>query len=117
MICRDTCHLVDYAGLQVDHRSARRKIDTRLAPSPGSNSGSWRALAGSQHTELVAVGIGHHHPVDLPLADVDASRTQRGQTLHLGPLVVAVGWSDVEVQSVLSGLRHQRRPAPGDLRA
>lgn len=34
------------------------------------------ALSGAQHTELVAVGIGHDHPIDIALADVDSSRPE-----------------------------------------
>src|SRR5918998_4969887 len=75
------------------------------------------ALSRGQHAELVAIGIGHHHPADLALADVDPSRPEGGETLDLRSLVAGSRWSEVEVQSVLSGLRHQRRTAPGDLRA
>jgi hypothetical protein len=31
---------------------------------------------GGQHTELMAIGIGHDYPADLALADVDASRPE-----------------------------------------
>jgi hypothetical protein len=36
------------------------------------------ALSGCQHTELVAIGIGHHHPADLALADVIPLRVSAG---------------------------------------
>jgi len=32
----------------------------------------------------MAIGVGHHHPVDLALADVDASRSEGDETLDLG---------------------------------
>src|SRR5438093_10361768 len=65
-----------------------------------------------QHTELVAIGIGHDHPADLALADVDASRPEGDEPVDLLVLVTVDGWSEVEMQPVLPGLRHQRRTAP-----
>src|SRR5271166_6213392 len=64
----------------------------------------------------MAIGIGHDHPADLALADVDTRRPEGGQTVDLRLLITVDGWSEVEMQPVLSGLRHQRRAAPGDLR-
>jgi hypothetical protein len=34
-------------------------------------------LSGGQHAELMAIGVGHHHPTDVASADVDASRPVR----------------------------------------
>src|SRR5260221_124153 len=75
------------------------------------------ALSRGQHTELMAVGIGHDRPADLALADVDASCPEGDETVDLRLLITADGWSEIEMQPVLPGLRHQRRTAPGDLRA
>src|SRR3954453_4809197 len=74
------------------------------------------ALSGGQHTELVAIGISHHHPADLALADVDPSRPEGDETLDLHLLIAVDRWREVEMQSVLSRLRHQGRTAPRDLR-
>lgn len=41
------------------------------------------ALSRSQQTELVAIGICHHHPADLPLTDVDASRPEGDEPVDL----------------------------------
>ncbi|MFG2196774.1 SDR family oxidoreductase [Streptomyces sp. NPDC048639] len=50
------------------------------SPAPGHErivvSGSVAALPGRQHRELVALGIGHGHPADLALANVDSSRPE-----------------------------------------
>src|SRR5258707_5572365 len=73
-------------------------------------------LSRGQHTELMAIGIGHDHPADLTLADVDASRPEGDETVDLRLLITVDGWSEVEMQPVLPGLRHQWRTAPGDLR-
>jgi hypothetical protein len=77
--------------------------------------GSGRAIGG-QHTELIAIGIGHHHPADLALADVDSSRPERDETVDLRLLITVSRWSEVEMQPVLPGLRLQWRTAPRDLR-
>src|SRR3954454_13050019 len=74
------------------------------------------ALSRGQHAELVAVGIGHDHPADLALADVDAGRPEGDETVDLRSLITVDGWSDVEMQAVLPRLRCHRRTAPGDLR-
>jgi hypothetical protein len=42
----------------------------------------------AKHTELVAIGIGHDHPADLALADVDARRPEGDETVGLRSLVV-----------------------------
>src|SRR5258708_5157052 len=64
----------------------------------------------------MAIGIGHDHPADLALADVDVSRPERDEAVDLRLLIAVDGWSEVEMQSALPGLRHQWRTAPGDLR-
>src|SRR5687768_6377811 len=74
------------------------------------------ALSGGQQAELVAIGIGHHDPADLPLADVDPSRPEGDETLDLRLLVAVRRWSEVEVEPVLPKLRVHRRTAPRDLR-
>ena len=74
------------------------------------------ALAGAQHTELVVIGIGHDHPVDLALADVDSSRPKRNETVYLRSLINVAGRSDVEMEPVLPDLRGKRRATPGDER-
>ena len=65
----------------------------------------------------MAIGIGHDHPADRALADVDASRPERDETVDFRSLITLDGGRDVEMQPVLPGLRHQRRTAPGDLRS
>src|SRR5690348_6700921 len=74
------------------------------------------ALSRGQHTELIAIGIGHDHPADLTLPDVDVPRPQGDEAVDLGVLIAVDGWSDVEVQPVLAGLRLHWWSAPGDLR-
>ena len=39
-----------------------------------------RARQRAQDTELVVIGVGHDHPIDLALADVDSSRPERDET-------------------------------------
>ena len=73
-------------------------------------------LPGRQHAELMAIGIGHHHPADVALTDVDARRAEGDQTVDLRLLVAVDRGSEVEVQAVLPGLRLERRTTPGDLR-
>src|SRR4029077_6997507 len=73
-------------------------------------------LSRGQHTKLTAIGIGHDHPADLALADADASRPEGDETVDLLLLITVDGWSKVEVQSSLPGLRRQPRTVPGDLR-
>jgi divalent metal cation (Fe/Co/Zn/Cd) transporter len=74
-------------------------------------------LSRCQDTELMAIGIGHDHPADLALADVDASCPEGDETVDLCLLITVGGRSKVEMQSSLPGLRHQPRTVPGDLRA
>ena len=38
------------------------------------------ALSRGQQAELMVIGIGHDHPADLALADVDASRPEGDET-------------------------------------
>jgi hypothetical protein len=45
----------------------------------------------------MAIGISHDHPVDLALANVDASRPKRKKTLDLSVLIAVDGWSKVEM--------------------
>ncbi len=71
---------------------------------------------GSQHAELVAVGIRHDHPIDGTLADVDPGRSKRDQTIDLRLLVHMLVGGDVEMQPVLTGLGSNRSAAPGDER-
>jgi len=84
--------------------------------SEGRRPGDLVGLSGGQHTELMAIRVGHHYPADLALADVDASRSEGDETVDLSLLVTVGRWSEVEVQPVLPGLRHQWRTAPRDLR-
>jgi hypothetical protein len=44
-------------------------------------------LSGGYHTELIPIRIGHDHRADVALADVDASRPEGGETVHLRLLV------------------------------
>src|SRR5215475_13397838 len=64
----------------------------------------------------MAIRIGHDHPANLALTDVDARCPERDETVDLRLLITVDGWSEVEMQPVLPGLRHQWRTAPGDLR-
>ena len=75
------------------------------------------SLSGGQDAELMTIGIGHDHPTDFALANVDASRSEGNETVDLRLLITVDGWSEVEMQPVLPGLRRQGRAAPGDLRA
>ena len=62
-------------------------------------------LSRGQHAKLTAIGIGHDHPAGLALADVDASRPEGGETVDLLLLITVDGWSEVEMQLNLPGLR------------
>src|SRR6188472_2968449 len=75
-----------------------------------------RSAPRRQDAELMAVGIGHHHPADRAMADVDSSRPEGDETVDLRLLITVDRWGEVEVQPVLSGLRHEWWTAPGDLR-
>jgi HAMP domain-containing protein len=92
-------------------RHARTAVDRRVAAHP-----DLVALSGGQHTELMAIGIGHHHPADLALTDVDSSRPEGDETVDLRLLITVDRWSEIEMQPVLPGLRVQWRAAPADLR-
>ena len=50
---------------------------------------------GLQHTEFVFVGVGHHEPIDMTLADIDSSCSEIEQALDFRALLG--GWSNVEV--------------------
>ena len=45
----------------------------------------------------MAIGIGHHHPADRALADVDSSRPEGDETSHLRLLINVGRWSEVEM--------------------
>jgi len=68
-------------------------------------------LSRGQHTELIAIGICHHHPADSVLANVDSTRTEAHETVDL--LLISVDrWSEVEMQPILPDLRSQWRSLP-----
>lgn len=71
----------------------------------------------AQDAELVALRVGHDHPSDVGLPDVDATRAETLQSFDLGALVVR---AKVEVDSVLGRLvavgRHQTKLATGAVR-
>src|SRR5215210_5952145 len=73
-------------------------------------------LSRRQDTELIAIGISHHHPADFAVADVGSSRSEGEQAVDLRLLITVRRRREVEVQPVLPWLRHQWRTAPGDLR-
>ena len=66
-----------------------------------------------QDIELVAIRIGHDHPADLPLADVDPAGTQGLQPGDLGGLVTG---PQIQVQPVLDdlALRYLQEQQVGD---
>src|SRR5205085_7478554 len=86
-----------------------------LSTADHQQRGWTEQLARPQHTELVAIGIDHDHPIDIALSDVDSSRPERDQTVYLRSLITVAGRSDVEMKPVLRGLRGERR-SPGDER-
>ena len=47
-----------------------------------------RSLLGGEDAELVALGIGQHHPGLVALTDVDVTRPEGDDAVDLGPLVV-----------------------------
>ena len=73
---------------------------SEIGPTPGQRHGVRGHIGGSrgfrspEYAELVAVGIGHHRPVDLALADVDSSGSQRLETVDLRSRVIAERWGD-----------------------
>ncbi len=95
------------AGSRALDRPAGRRRDCTVV-----GRGGLAALSGGQHTELVAVGIGHDHPADVALADVDASRSEGDETVDLRLLVTVGRRSEVEVQPVLPGLRRHAADRP-----
>ena len=100
--------------LSLPSRPSSELTDTKMAgatsavpaPSAGSRSASdsFRITCtrrGAEHTKLVAIGIGHDHPIDIALADVDPSRPKGDQMGYLRSLITVVGRSDVEMKPVL----------------
>ncbi len=69
---------------------------------------------GREDAELVAFGVGQHHPALVALPDIDVPRAQRDHPLHLGPLIFG---PEVEVDAVLDDLvvwyRHEQPVRPG----
>jgi hypothetical protein len=59
------------------------------------------ALAWRQHTELMAVGIDHDHPVNVALPNVSSRRSKGDQTLDLRLLITVNRWREVEMQPIL----------------
>jgi hypothetical protein len=45
----------------------------------------------------MAIGIGHHHPADLALADVDSIRPEGDETVDLRLLITVDRWGEVEM--------------------
>jgi DNA-binding LacI/PurR family transcriptional regulator len=92
----DSVFADDEAGAELAARLVRTLTGTRAgtaeAPSPGLV-----VLPRGQHAELVAVGVGHDHPIDLALADVDARRSEGDETVDLGLLITVRGRGDVEM--------------------
>ena len=66
------------------------------------------AVPGVDDAELVVIGIGHDHPTDIALADVDSGRAQRNESVDLRLLIRVLGWSNVEMEPVLPEFRVQR---------
>src|SRR3954470_11903880 len=65
----------------------------------------WASLR-AEHAELVALGIGEHHPRDVgPLAHVGRRRTEVAQPGDLGPLVAVERRMAVEGDAGLPRLR------------
>ena len=48
-----------------------------------TESGGLGGLSGCQHPEFIAVGISHGYPADFVLANFDASRAERHETVDL----------------------------------
>jgi hypothetical protein len=64
-------------------------------------AGGLAELSRGQQAKPTAIGIGHDHPADLVLADVDTSRPEGDQTVNFFLLVAVGGRSEVEMQPVL----------------
>ena len=60
-----------------------------------------RSLFGGEDAELVALGIGQHHPGLVALTDFDVTRPEGDDAVDLGPLVIG---PEVEVDAVLDDL-------------
>jgi len=58
-----------------------------------------------QHAEFVAIGIDHHHPIDVASADVDSSGPEGDRAVDLGSLITVFGRCDVKMQPILRDLR------------
>src|SRR4051794_27648921 len=100
-------------------RKTRGQSEQGSRPLPPAVSSSLLNRPGHahrQHTELVAIGIGHHHPADLALAHLDSSRPEGDETIDLRSLITVQRWCEVEMQPVPPRLRPQRRTTPRDLR-
>ncbi|CAM5721400.1 hypothetical protein SHIRM173S_09110 [Streptomyces hirsutus] len=65
----------------------------------------------------MAVGIGHHHPVDLAPADVDVRRPEGDETVDLCLLITVGGCGKVGKCSRSSRSSASAAAPPRDLRA
>src|ERR1017187_3587783 len=80
-----------------------------ISAGPSTSGNPWpRLTAGQligcqrpQHIELVAIGVGHHDPADVPLPDIDPAGAECFQPGDLGRLV---GGPKVQMQPVLADL-------------
>ncbi len=95
-----------------------RSTAVKVQPGPRSRDlpDHHNALSGGQDAELVVIGIGHDHPTDLTLADIDSICPEDNETVDLRLLTVELCWSDVEMHTVFPVLRDWRRATPGDER-
>src|SRR5437879_8582363 len=58
-----------------------------------------------EHADLVAIRIGKHDPSHLALADVHRAGTEPDEPRDFSPVIISLGWCDVEVHPVLGLLR------------
>ena len=108
---------------QFGHQTLCRDAERSFWPGSSSPKGtadvhrieSLLDLSGVHDTEFMAIGIGHYHPADLALTDVDARCPEVDETVDLPLLITVDRWSDVVMQPVLPGLWPQWRTTPGDL--
>jgi hypothetical protein len=64
--------------------------------SQGTKPGSLVGLSPGLHEKLTTIRVGHGHPVDLAVANVDARCPEGDETIDLLVQITVDGWDEVE---------------------
>src|SRR5712692_10500397 len=81
--------------------AARRSSSTKHSNPAGT---TWPVSSRRQHAELVAIGVGHDHPRDVSLTDINAFGADRDEPVDLDSLIAIGRGRDVQMQSILRRL-------------